>query len=162
MSLTGLPKDILTVCLPLFLGHKGIAALSATCKYLHSLLHSLPILSKWKDLFLTKFPNTCLQMAAKAGFDDMVGLAISKGSNDWKNGLYGACEGGHMHLLQFFIAKGANHWNWGLYSASKGGQLHIVKFLIEKGANNWDWGLHYAIRGGNTNLVEFFKNKMKI
>ena len=41
----------------------------------------------------------------------------------------GACQGGHMDIVNLMISKGANNWNFGLnYGACAGGHMDISKF----------------------------------
>ena len=52
------------------------------------------------------------------------------------DGLQGACQGDHLHLISLMIEKGATDWNHGLECACKGGHLHLVNLMIEKGATH--------------------------
>jgi hypothetical protein len=72
---------------------------------------------------------------------------IKKRANDWNMGLYGACRGGHMEIVNLMIKKGANKWNWGFRWACQCGHLEIVKLLIDKGADEWNEGLRWACEG---------------
>jgi len=51
-------------------------------------------------------------------------------------GLYFACQGGNMDIVNMMIQKGANDWNWGLWQACKDGHLDFVNTLIQKGADD--------------------------
>ena len=87
--------------------------------------------------------------ACEAGHLDIVNLMIDKGADDWNWGLQGACLGGHLDIVNLMIDKGADDWNWGLYCACRGGHLNIVNYMIDKGAKNWNWGLQGACSCGN-------------
>lgn len=52
---------------------------------------------------------------------------------DWENGLYGACQGGYLNIIELMIEKGANDWNKGLIGACYGGHMDMVKLMIQKG-----------------------------
>lgn len=54
----------------------------------------------------------------------------------WDAGLYGACRGGHLGIVEFMIEKGATDYDSGLSVASRYDRLNIVKLLIEKGATH--------------------------
>ena len=69
-------------------------------------------------------------------------------------GLGGACEGGHLALVELMISRGANDWNWGLGCACEGGHLVIAELMISRGANNWNWGLEGACKSGHFALAK--------
>ena len=77
----------------------------------------------------------------------------------WNYGLYGACQGGHMDIVNLMIEKGADRWNSGLVYACSGGHIAIVKLMIEKGANQWNWGLEAACVGGHIDIVKIMIEK---
>ena len=67
---------------------------------------------------------------------------ISKGANNWNNGLYGACIGGHKEIVELMISKGARIIGILDYIEHvKRGHIEIVELMISKGANNWNYGL---------------------
>ena len=105
-------------------------------------------------------PSTGINEAAKINRKDLVDFFITKGTNNWNWGMWGAAYGGHLELVDFFITKGANDWNWGMWSAAKGGSQALVDFFITKGANYWNWGMGGAAQGGHQDLVDFFKQKL--
>ena len=41
--------------------------------------------------------------ACKTGDLKLVQLMIQQGANNWNNGLYGACSGGHLEIVQFGV-----------------------------------------------------------
>ncbi len=73
-----------------------------------------------------------------------------------------AARGGHKILIDFFISKGANDWDNGMYWAGKGGREDLVEFFITKGANNLNDGIAGAARGGHKDLLEFLLQKKQI
>ncbi len=76
---------------------------------------------------------------------------IERGATDWNWGLYRACEGGHMDIVELMIERGATNWNWGLYGACEGGHMDIVKLMIERGATG-------CYCGGDNCLYQRLKN----
>ena len=50
---------------------------------------------------------------------------------NWDYGLYGACSGGHLELVQMAITNGATDLDGGLLYASLEGRYQVVKWLIE-------------------------------
>ena len=42
-----------------------------------------------------------LKEACESGFTETIKLIIEKGANDWEEGLYGACKGGHMEIIDY-------------------------------------------------------------
>jgi ankyrin repeat protein len=65
----------------------------------------------------------------------------------------GACEGGHLPIVQLMIDKDAVWWDGGLESACRGGHISIAQLMIEKGACMWNVGLESARKGGHLDLV---------
>ena len=82
---------------------------------------------------------------------DIVNLMISKGADNWGYGDYScACDEGHMEIGKFNdCLKVQMSWNWGLKGACDGGHMDIVNLMISKGANVWDLGLRGACYGGH-------------
>jgi hypothetical protein len=66
------------------------------------------------------------------------------GANDWNNGLYSACCGGHREIVDMMIAHGANCWDDGLYGACRYGHYDIANLMIAHGGNDWNEGLFGA------------------
>jgi len=50
------------------------------------------------------------------------------------DGLWGACEGGHIAIVNLMIANGADNWNGGLSGACRGGHVDLANLMIAKGA----------------------------
>ena len=46
---------------------------------------------------------------------------IENGANDWDGGLQGACQGGHLDIVNMMIYNRANDWNKGLHGGYVGG-----------------------------------------
>lgn len=107
---------------------------------------------KYKDL---------VYYAAYGGNLDIVLLLIQHIKNINKNinernisfnsCMYGACLGGHEHIIKFAIENkaGVNCWNEGMRCACYMGHLGAVKLMIQHGANNWNDCL---VRSGGKNL----------
>ena len=96
------------------------------------------------------------------GSVNLVRRVIFKQPPNWKDGLYGACKGGHRSLVKFIISNmaGTHHaWDHGLKGACKGGDREIVDLMISKGANDWDTGLAGACRGGHIELINLMMSK---
>src|SRR5438477_322170 len=84
---------------------------------------------------------------------------ISKGANNWNDGLYIACKNGDMEIVKLMISKGANNWNDGLYMACENGDMEIVKLMISEGANNWNGGLCMACKEEHLELISLMISK---
>ena len=59
-------------------------------------------------------------------------IKINKDEIDYNYGLYGACEGGHIKIIDMMIEKGANDWNSGLYIASITHNSYLTDFFQQK------------------------------
>jgi ankyrin repeat protein len=59
------------------------------------------------------------------------------------------CNLGIVEHLLDYCQNNIPDWNDGLYDACRGGQLEIVNLMIKKGANDWNLGLEYACEGGH-------------
>ena len=103
--------------------------------------------------------NDGLPGACQGGHIDIVDLMINNGATEWNNGLNRACFGGHRNIVERMIEKGANDWNGGLRSACEGGDRHIVDFMIEKGAGDWNAGLCGAACGVQRSMAELMIRK---
>lgn len=91
-------------------------------------------------------------------------LSIIKSDFDksWVDvGLYSACYGGHLELVELLITKDTNNGNYfeDLIIACEGRHLKVAELLIAKGADNWDCALYGACTGGHRELVELLINK---
>jgi len=76
------------------------------------------------------------------GHKEIVELLISKGANNWNEGLDGACFGGNKEIVELLISKGANNWNEALCSACEGRNKEIAILMITKGATK-SWQTNY-------------------
>ncbi len=56
-------------------------------------------------------------------------------------GLYGACRGGHINIVEFLLSHGATDIKHGLRCASEEGYLNIILYLIGKGAGSLDFAI---------------------
>lgn len=77
-----------------------------------------------------------LLMLFKEFFGDV--NTIEDKSYALKHGLMGACEGGHIRVIDQLIEWGANDWSSGLYRALLGGHSDVVDLMILKGATYQD------------------------
>ncbi len=84
--------------------------------------------------------------------------AIDQGATN-NFGLYWACHGGHMALVNLLIKHGDTEFEKGLQGACHGRHPAVVELMIEKGAHNWDKGLHAACRSGCMALVKLMIEK---
>lgn len=95
--------------------------------------------------------------ACKNGDRKTVDELIAKGYINFYSGLKGACEGGHIELVELMIQKitKASGWKWntGLMYACEGGHIKLVELMIQKGADTWNLGLHDACKGGHIDIV---------
>ena len=60
-------------------------------------------------LLLTYSPDKLLNDSCKQESMFIVLKAIEKGATNWDNGLYGACEGGHIEIANLMIESGPTH-----------------------------------------------------
>ena len=104
--------------------------------------------------------NDGLYSACEGGHLNIINLIINRCDYTGYNwGLFGACRNGHINIVKLIIEKGAHWWDYGLYGACKGGHIDIVKFMIEKGAKYWNWGLYGACEGDHIDIVKLMIEK---
>lgn len=108
-------------------------------------------------------PHKRLKEGATICSNKMIDYAISKGANEFRYLLFGACSGNHLEMVELAILKGANSWDLtsALCDACQFGHLDLVNCIVEKGENNLElnWGLHNACKYGHLDIVNFmFKN----
>jgi hypothetical protein len=91
---------------------------------------------------------------------------INRNLDLWIEGLYGACFGGNIQIVELMIEKMSHcmvfrvyHWNKCMSNACKGGYLDIVENMIKRGANDWNSGLLCACLGGDREIVELMIEK---
>jgi ankyrin repeat protein len=75
---------------------------------------------------------------------------------DLDEGLFLACEYGHINIIGFLIEKGIDieGINYSLAGACKGNNLEIVELMIKYGANNFDYGLLTACEENNVTMAK--------
>lgn len=101
-----------------------------------------------------------LRKACKSGNIKSVNRFLKR-TQDWNSGLYGACEGGHMDLVELMISKGANEWHGAMGSACHGGNLEIVKLIAPKTDRygSLQYGLREACLAGHFEIVKYLFSK---
>jgi hypothetical protein len=97
--------------------------------------------------------NKLIFDACKAGNMDIINI-LEDGVEDWDNGLCGACEGGHLAIVDLAIANGAGAWNDGLRHACLGGKRDAANRMISCGASNFIPSLWAAFKSGCVELVD--------
>lgn len=88
---------------------------------------------------------------------------------NWNYVFNGACQSGHMDVIQFVISKGASDWFLGFQGACCGGHMSVVQFMVSRLQNNsntywkpiWKTGLKSASSGGHINIAKFMISKAK-
>jgi len=100
-----------------------------------------------------------LYYACKGGHIDIIEMMIDKGAKKLNSELLKACVGGHLEIVKLMIKKGANDWKWGLLNACYGGNIDIVRLIISNGANDWNNGLKCACQGGHMDIIELIIDK---
>ena len=122
-----------------------------------------------KKVFPEYFPSTLpinIKNACLDGDIKIIQSLIDLGE-DLNEGLIGACEGGHICIVNWIIEKGADDWNQGLLSACLGGNFQIVLLMIEKlkDSNKFDdseWNedfFQHACEGGNLDIIKLMIQK---
>lgn len=91
-------------------------------------------------------------------------LVENKGVNNWNDAMFGACEGGHIHIVEYINEKIENDdevdWDLCLYIACDEDHSDIVDFLVnQKSINNWGEGLLGAASGGHLKWVRYMEQK---
>ncbi len=119
----------------------------------------------WINYFIKKDADVDVDYglygACEGGHLEIVNLMLQKGANDCNYGLCGACEGGHLDIINTMIEKGANDWDSGLLKACKGGHLEIVNLMLKKGADKLSDGLGEACLGGHVDIVNLMNKLCK-
>lgn len=103
--------------------------------------------------------NDGLYGACEGGHVNLVNLAIENGANDLEGGLLYSCVGGHVNTVNLMIEKGANNWNSVLFYACQSGNMDIVNIIIKNGGNVWDSGLYGACQSGNIDIIKLMFEK---
>jgi len=101
----------------------------------------LPICKRWVKVYRTSREYKIIrENTLKSGFKRaillnnryLIDFFISKGPDDWNDGMAYAAEGGHKDLVEVFISKGFDNWNEGMRYAAKGDHKHFVDPFISK------------------------------
>jgi hypothetical protein len=71
------------------------------------------------------------------------------------HGLWGACYGGHMELALSFIGAGADNMIGGLYNACSGGHLNIAKLILSHGIDDYTMGFNIACVNNRLEIVKY-------
>ncbi len=99
------------------------------------------------------FNNLLIRTSFKCDIEG-VKIAISKGADNFNDGLTIACANGHKKMVQLMISHGADDFNQGLIEASSCGYIDIVQLMISHGANNFNDGLWCACEGDYIDIVK--------
>lgn len=82
------------------------------------------------------FMRNCLDSACISGNMECINFIIGMNAHNWREGLSGACQGGHIDVVKFMLHKGASvgdyGWNIGLLEACKRGHIEIVEYMLSK------------------------------
>lgn len=106
--------------------------------------------------------NLCMKVKhlCISGDIESVTEMISKGiivksvkNNSLMWGLYGACYGGHMKLINLLIEHGADNWDYGLMGACEGGHYDIMYIMVTRGASDFNMALEGASSGGHIEII---------
>jgi hypothetical protein len=78
--------------------------------------------------------------------------------NNGKDGIYGACQGGHKELALLLFEKYGCDPNWGLIGACQGGNKELALLMIQKiesikGKVDLDGGLYGACSGNQKEMA---------
>ena len=106
------------------------------------------------DLLMKRKDRNCRDRFYEQFNGDMDHLMeeIQATKYDW--GLSGACEGGHMDIVNLMIQKGAVNWNMGLIGACAGGFGAIADLMIKKGADDFSLRLYGVCLSGHFDIVK--------
>jgi hypothetical protein len=125
-----------------------------------------------------KLDEDCVMLyACKYDINLLISIIERLGNARYHYGLYGACWGGHIHLVKYMKERITNSYNYiynvrdhrdiakytlagpehndGLFAACYGGHIDIVKYMIELGADNYDSGLYAACLCGHKHIIKF-------
>lgn len=80
--------------------------------------------------------------------------------NTWINSMgCGACDGGHLEIVNIMIENGFNNWNDGMLCACSRGYLDIVKIMAKNGATNWSNGAVRACQNDHIDILKYILTK---
>src|SRR5687768_14180123 len=86
----------------------------------------------------------------KLGSKYWINYFITKGADNWDNGLYGACDGGYIacegeyaKIVKMFEVRATYNWDielWShvFYGACKRGDIKTVDLMMRKGVGLWN------------------------
>ncbi len=109
-------------------------------------------------LYISPSNGYVFEDICKAGDTRCILLSLDRGEYDLEYGLYGACEGGHIQIIDMLLEKtGAypskSEWNTALLTACRGGHRKAVDFVVDHGANDWNSGFLGACMANNTEMI---------
>lgn len=105
--------------------------------------------------------NEALRKASVKNDQELIRRFINQGANDWKAGLLGASEGGHLELMKYFISGGANNLLDALVVAAENGKIEAVKFLLSKvtkDVNYYNIAMARAAMNGYIEVIRLLLN----
>lgn len=112
----------------------------------------------------TSFSNACLYGNIQ-DINTFIENGIQNDRDEWSDGFFYACRGGHLEIVQLIISKSKCkiEWKHGIHGACYSGNLKLVHFLISKATEaaeavtivDLSRGLHFACGYGHLKLVQF-------
>eukprot|EP00180_Rhodochaete_pulchella_P000509 Plantae.Rhodophyta-Rhodochaete_pulchella.ctg136.p1 GENE.Plantae.Rhodophyta-Rhodochaete_pulchella.ctg136~~Plantae.Rhodophyta-Rhodochaete_pulchella.ctg136.p1 ORF type:complete len:1128 (+),score=134.65 Plantae.Rhodophyta-Rhodochaete_pulchella.ctg136:463-3384(+) len=104
--------------------------------------------------------RTQLYEVAKHGHKEIIKRLLSRGRLDIDSGLHGACEGGHLDVVEMLLSEGVDpdcrdsSGDTPLFLAAGYKHEHCIDILIKHDARNMDSGLRGACAGGHLDILE--------
>lgn len=113
-----------------------------------------PLLEQWlsKDGIKLSVYKKILFFAAKHGNRKMIDLTITPSTLN--TGLWGACEGGNLQLVEEFLNLGANDIDQALEYAAVSGNEEIIDLLLKLGVRKVDRAIISAIRNDHDEVTK--------
>lgn len=113
-----------------------------------------PLLEQWlsKDGINLSIYDKILFFAAKHGNSKMINLSLTP--SNINIGLWGACEGGNLQLVEEFLVLGANDIDQALEYAAVSGNEEIIDRLLKLGVREVDRAIRSAIRNGHDEITK--------
>jgi ankyrin repeat protein len=99
-------------------------------------------------------PKQGLLGACYGGHLELAKLMIKHGADNFNNGLNWACRNGHLELVNLVIEHGADDFNQGLIAACMGGHLELAKLMIGRGAYSFNRSLRWTVHCGHHELTK--------
>lgn len=102
--------------------------------------------------------NQKLRRLCRIGLSQEIDNIINSGiTYQWNEGLIGACEGGHINIIQKMISLGADDFNSGVFSASINNNIEVIKLLIDTGKLDYEKCLSMSrMNGVSEKIIELF------